>query len=56
MGRRVKFYHNSTRNSEFGNETDKHDGVSKSFRTGHLAQELKMVQLSATMCSCIAIL
>jgi hypothetical protein len=29
--------------------------VSKSFRTGHLEQELQMVQLSATRCSCITI-
>jgi hypothetical protein len=32
------------------------DGVSKSFRTGRLERELQMVQLSATRCSCIAIL
>jgi hypothetical protein len=31
-------------------------GVSKSFRTGRLERELQMVQLCATMCSCIAIL
>jgi hypothetical protein len=31
-------------------------GVSKSFRTGRLERELQMVQLSATRCSCIAIL
>jgi len=31
-------------------------GVSKIFRTGPLEPELKMVQLSATRCSCIAIL
>jgi len=30
--------------------------VSKSFRTGHLARELQMVQLSAVICSCIATL
>jgi hypothetical protein len=30
--------------------------VSKSFRTGRLERQLQMVQLSATMCSCIAIL
>jgi len=30
--------------------------VSKSFRTGRLARELQMVQLSATRHSCIAIL
>jgi hypothetical protein len=30
--------------------------VSRSFRTGHLERELQMVQLSATRCSCIAIL
>jgi hypothetical protein len=33
-----------------------YDGVSKSFRTGHLEWELQTVQLSATRCSCIAIL
>jgi hypothetical protein len=33
-----------------------HEGVSKSFRTGRLVRELQMVQLSATRCSCIAIL
>jgi hypothetical protein len=32
------------------------EGVSKSFRTGTLERELQMVQLSATRCSCIAIL
>jgi hypothetical protein len=31
-------------------------GVSKSFRTDRLELELQMVQLSATRCSCIAIL
>jgi hypothetical protein len=31
-------------------------GVSKSFRTGRVGRELQMVQLSATRCSCIAIL
>jgi hypothetical protein len=30
--------------------------VSESFGTGHLEQELQMVQFSATRCSCIAIL
>jgi hypothetical protein len=34
----------------------KDEGVSKSFRTGRLERELQMVQLSATRCSCIAIL
>jgi hypothetical protein len=33
-----------------------YEGVSKSFRTGRLELELQMVQLSATRCSCIAIL
>jgi len=33
-----------------------YEGVSKSFRTGRLERELQMVQLFATMCSCIAIL
>jgi hypothetical protein len=31
-------------------------GVSKSFRTGCLERELQIAQLSATRCSCIAIL
>jgi hypothetical protein len=33
-----------------------YEGVSKSSQTGHLEQELQMVQLSATWCSCTAIL
>jgi hypothetical protein len=33
-----------------------YEGVSTSFRTGCLERELQMVQLSATRCSCIAIL
>jgi hypothetical protein len=33
-----------------------YEGVSKSFWTGCLERELQMVQLSATRCSCIAIL
>jgi len=33
-----------------------HEGVSKSFWTGHLELELQMVQLFATRCSYIAIL
>jgi hypothetical protein len=33
-----------------------YEDVSKSFRTGRLERELQMVQLSATKCSCIAIL
>jgi len=33
-----------------------YEGVSKSLRTGRLEQELKMVQLSGTCCSCVAIL
>jgi hypothetical protein len=35
---------------------NEYEGVTKSFWTGHLEQELQMVQLSATRCSCIAIL
>jgi len=30
--------------------------ITKSFRTGRLVREMQMVQLSATRCSCIAIL
>jgi hypothetical protein len=33
-----------------------YEGVSKTFRTGRLERELQMVQISATSCSCIAIL
>jgi len=33
-----------------------YEGVSKSFRTGHLEPELQMVWLSATRFSCVAIL
>jgi hypothetical protein len=32
------------------------EGVSKSFRNGRRERELQMVQISATRCSCIAIL
>jgi hypothetical protein len=32
------------------------EGVSKSFRTGRLKRELQIIQLCATMCSCISIL
>jgi hypothetical protein len=35
---------------------DNYETVSRSFRTGRLERELQMVQLSATMCSCIATL
>jgi len=33
-----------------------YEGVSKNFRTSHLERELQIVQLSATSCSCVAIL
>jgi hypothetical protein len=33
----------------------RYEGVSKSFRTGHLERELQMVHLSAGRCSCMAI-
>jgi hypothetical protein len=33
-----------------------YEDISRSFRTGNLERELQMVQLSATRCSCIAIL
>jgi len=35
---------------------EEYEGVPKTFRTGRLERELQMVQLSATRCSCIAIL
>jgi hypothetical protein len=37
-------------------ETELYEGVSKSFRTERMKRELQMVHLSATRCSCIAIL
>jgi hypothetical protein len=37
-------------------DENKYEDVSKSFRTGRLERELQMVQLSATKCSCIAVL
>jgi hypothetical protein len=37
-------------------EASSYEGVSKSFWTGHLEQELQMVQLSATRSSCITVL
>jgi len=35
---------------------NKYESVSKSFRIGRQERELQMVQLSATECSCVAIL
>jgi hypothetical protein len=54
-------YEKEGRKEEFFPILDKkksteYEGVSKSFRTGRLEQELQVVQLSATGCSCIAIL
>jgi hypothetical protein len=49
------YFHSSV----FNNWTSKlvtYEGVSISFRIGHLERELQMFQLSATRCSCIAIL
>jgi hypothetical protein len=43
-------------NNVLSSEDDVYEGVSKSFRTGRLLRELQMVQLSATMPRCIAIL
>jgi hypothetical protein len=40
----------------FATLRSKYEGVSKSFRTSRLERELQMIQLSATRCSCIAIL
>jgi hypothetical protein len=37
-------------------DVETQEGVSKTFRTGRLERELQMLQLSATKCSCIAIL
>jgi hypothetical protein len=34
----------------------RYEGIYKSFRTDSLERELQMVQLSATRCSCVAIL
>jgi hypothetical protein len=36
--------------------SSQYQGISKSFRIGRMERELQMVQLSATRCSCIAIL
>jgi hypothetical protein len=36
--------------------SDRYEGVSTSFWTSHLERELQMLHLSATRCSCIAIL
>jgi hypothetical protein len=33
-----------------------YEGVTKSFRTSRIEREMQIVQLSATRCSCIAIL
>jgi hypothetical protein len=37
-------------------EIEVYEGVSKSFRTGRLEQELQMAHLCVTRCSCVAIL
>jgi hypothetical protein len=41
---------------ELSTQTNAYEDVSKSIRTGRLERELQLVQLSATVCSCIAIL
>jgi hypothetical protein len=46
----------SVKSLDGSQSTWQYEGVSKSFRTGRLERELQMVQLSATRCSCIAIL
>jgi hypothetical protein len=48
--------HCLARGSRFQATIGTYGGVSKSLRSGHLARELRMVQLSATRCSCTAIL
>jgi hypothetical protein len=53
--RDVRLYSSNTKQVP-GKTYDAYEGVSKSFRTGRLERELQMVQLSATRCSCIAIL
>jgi hypothetical protein len=48
---------NLTVASQMNRTSDKvYEDVSKSVRTGRLERELQMVQLSATRCSCVAIL
>jgi hypothetical protein len=42
--------------ARMGDRRNAFEGVPKSFRTGRLERELHMVQLSATSCSCVAIL
>jgi hypothetical protein len=46
----------SARNDFIASLVHAYEGVSKSFRTGHLERELQMVELSATRRSCIGIL
>jgi hypothetical protein len=41
---------------ELDSNFSEYEGMTKSFRTGRLERELQMVQLSASRCSCIAIL
>jgi len=47
---------NLLRREEVMGRCNTYEGVTKSFRTGRLERELQMVQLSATRCSCVAIL
>jgi hypothetical protein len=51
-----EFHENLTIISGIIRERQTYEGVSKSFRTGRLERELQIVPLSATECSCIAIL
>jgi hypothetical protein len=56
--RRSRTYEPETHlNVALGSKNDeRYEGVSKSIRTGCLERELQMVRLSATRCSCLAIL
>jgi hypothetical protein len=52
----IPVLYSNIRSFRMGSDVIKYEGVSKSFRTGRLQRELQIVQLSATGCSCIAIL
>jgi hypothetical protein len=52
----ILYYSKNYCHKELVCEKKIYKGVSKSFRIDRLERELQMIQLSATRCSCIAIL
>jgi hypothetical protein len=62
LGTRKRYVHPNISNDTYRDasglkrQQNENEGVSKSFRTSHLERKLKMVQLSATRCCCIAVL